>query len=563
MTSSSSNSSDQAASGVRNYLPEIKESRNEEIGFDLSKVKMEPGTEPTNHFAAAYIKQRAAQMRLENSARAPSPDSALSTRKSHNTGLKPSPSFDESMFKGTSDNKEPPNSEPSQSQNDESNMASNVSGSPNSKSKLCHPGTLKTNQKLVQFFILFLLLETESSTNVKDSDNSNVKTKVEEDSKKQEDSTSTVDEKAPNSQDASNAYKSANEDKPKCSPKDDDHEEPKNPSNENNPENQPENLANENQPESTANEKPDEVETHHNDETESATGPKDVAPDEKSSNLNDEVKAQIGTESSEPIDDSGEPNEDAFDDADEKEMDDDELGNLDVDSNMDYQDEEEMDQDAVDDDGAPVTKSESAELIRRESVNLDEVQSPFKKPSDFGFNESGSVSGRSQGGNRVRHRSMESSSDYSESGKSVMDSQQQYQNHLAFCKKPLVGQETICIICLTRCCDKQPKLLTCLHSTCHACFQTALDDARKEHKTVENVTLDDDIAPIEQDVFILCPLCKVSTSETELSDNLFLEPDGEGDSIGIQICEVFASQCSATRLQNDYLIHVLLLLELR
>ncbi|TRY68869.1 hypothetical protein TCAL_05075 [Tigriopus californicus] len=405
-TTSSSNDSDQTT-GIKNYRPEIKESRHEDIGFDLSKVKMEPGTEPTNHFAAAYIKQ-----------------------------------------------------------------------------------------------------PVKSSTNEKESDEAISLPKVEESNNKFEKSTS------PNNEDIANPEKSTEDDEPH------------------------------NAPDVSTTKGSDEIESDQSVKASKnlqPTSSEDAAQDKNSVNPDDEVNDQTGPEHLESIKKSEEPKEEC-DGNDEEEGNEgiaEGSGNPETDVNMDSQEDEEedMEEDEVDEDGAPITKSEPADLIRRESVNSDEVQSPFKKPPDFGFNENGSASGLSQGGNRFRHRSTESFSDCSESGKSVMDSQQQYQTHLAFCKKPLVGQETICIICLTRCCDKEPKLLTCLHSTCQACFQSALDDARKEHKTVESVSLDDDVAPIEQDVFILCPLCKVSTSETELSDNLFLEADGEGDSIGIQVCE--------------------------
>ncbi len=52
----------------------------------------------------------------------------------------------------------------------------------------------------------------------------------------------------------------------------------------------------------------------------------------------------------------------------------------------------------------------------------------------------------------------------------------------------------------------------------------------RDTKAAASVTLDggdDDIAPVEPEVSIQCPLCRVATSEKEAVDNLFLLTDSD------------------------------------
>ena len=111
-----------------------------------------------------------------------------------------------------------------------------------------------------------------------------------------------------------------------------------------------------------------------------------------------------------------------------------------------------------------------------------------------------------------------------------------------FGRKPIVGQDTVCIFCLTRCASKSPKLLTCLHSACDECFQERLQAAKKEKKSAESFTVDEDGCPIAEEVVVICPLCKVSSSEKEIVDNLFLtaseETDMEDDVPETHLCNV-------------------------
>ena len=78
-----------------------------------------------------------------------------------------------------------------------------------------------------------------------------------------------------------------------------------------------------------------------------------------------------------------------------------------------------------------------------------------------------------------RHSSMTPMESDSESENSMVDRRQsateemsaQYAQQLAFYRKPIVGQDTVCMFCLTRCHSKNPKILTCLHSACQDCFK--------------------------------------------------------------------------------------------
>ena len=110
----------------------------------------------------------------------------------------------------------------------------------------------------------------------------------------------------------------------------------------------------------------------------------------------------------------------------------------------------------------------------------------------------------------------------------------------------MVGKDTVCVFCLTRCStkDKRPQLLTCLHSACLDCFKERVENFKKEanasrHKSKETSLKnergcdfndsDEDCCEIVGDcsetdaVVIPCLLCKVSTAEDQVVDNLFLQ----------------------------------------
>ena len=88
----------------------------------------------------------------------------------------------------------------------------------------------------------------------------------------------------------------------------------------------------------------------------------------------------------------------------------------------------------------------------------------------------------------------------------------QYAQQLALYRKPIVGQDTVCMFCLTRCSSKDPIILTCLHSACRDCFKERLEAAAKEKRS-DVVSVDIDGCPIEPEVTVTCPLCKVILSK--------------------------------------------------
>jgi len=60
-------------------------------------------------------------------------------------------------------------------------------------------------------------------------------------------------------------------------------------------------------------------------------------------------------------------------------------------------------------------------------------------------------------------------------------------------------------------------------------FQERLEAASKDTQN-DAICMDEDGCPIEPEVMVTCPLCKVTTSEKEIVENLFLTPsDGLGD----------------------------------
>ena len=108
----------------------------------------------------------------------------------------------------------------------------------------------------------------------------------------------------------------------------------------------------------------------------------------------------------------------------------------------------------------------------------------------------------------------------------------------------MIGRDSVCVFCLTRCSvrEKRPQLLTCLHSACLDCFKERVESCK--NKKAENVTkpeanlpknegvgdgTDDDCCEIIGDcsetksIVVPCLLCKVSTAEDQIRDNLFLQ----------------------------------------
>ena len=110
----------------------------------------------------------------------------------------------------------------------------------------------------------------------------------------------------------------------------------------------------------------------------------------------------------------------------------------------------------------------------------------------------------------------------------------------------MIGKDTVCVFCLTRCStkEKQPQLLTCLHSACLDCFKERVENVKKEiledkRKAKEQklkqeglgdtTDTDEECCEILGDcneaeaVVVPCLLCKVSTAEDQIQDNLFLQ----------------------------------------
>ena len=111
----------------------------------------------------------------------------------------------------------------------------------------------------------------------------------------------------------------------------------------------------------------------------------------------------------------------------------------------------------LDEDGIPVGKGESDATKSESSADGN---SPFKKPY-FRTRNSGSVSDCSE--SATSKLSVESSS--------LAVALKAKKAQLSYYKTPMVGRETVCVFCLEKCAAKEPKLLTCLHSTCAQCFQ--------------------------------------------------------------------------------------------
>ena len=79
---------------------------------------------------------------------------------------------------------------------------------------------------------------------------------------------------------------------------------------------------------------------------------------------------------------------------------------------------------------------------------------------------------------------------------------------------------------LYRCSDRKPKLLSCLHSACSNCFYDQLAEARREDNCADVVDLDGDGIMAAPEV--TCPICRSTTSEEDVIDNLFIQ-GGDSD----------------------------------
>merc|ERR1712218_401183 len=124
----------------------------------------------------------------------------------------------------------------------------------------------------------------------------------------------------------------------------------------------------------------------------------------------------------------------------------------------DMEDEEDEEEEG---EGPDEPEPEVEDSNQESEAETAKSNSPFKRPSD-----AQSVDGlSSKGGIRERHSSMNPMESDSESENSMMDRRQsateemsaQYAQQLAFYRKPIVGQDTVCMFCLTRCHSKNPE----------------------------------------------------------------------------------------------------------
>ena len=232
----------------------------------------------------------------------------------------------------------------------------------------------------------------------------------------------------------------------------------------------------------------------------------------------DEEEADETTEAESEVEkakgEAGGDDETEMDEADEEAVE--EAGLVSDASGVEEEREEGEDEEMADaDEGQTETVEEEPEMEEGQDENGNQadfddttsntsVASPFKKPSG------------ATNCDRKRHRSVDSSSNMSESSESSAVSshhhkadRQAYQQQLAFYRTPMVGRETVCIFCLTKCTpDRDPKLLTCLHSSCAECFKERVDLAAGERRAMQCVD-DDDVSAVQEDLTVACPLCKV------------------------------------------------------
>ena len=91
----------------------------------------------------------------------------------------------------------------------------------------------------------------------------------------------------------------------------------------------------------------------------------------------------------------------------------------------------------------------------------------------------------------------------------------------------LVGVETQCVFCLEKCGGRMPKLLNCLHSACGECFAQKIRESIRDNSSNDVVDLDGEEVQMAPEVS--CPICKATTSEDEVMDNVFAmaDPDNE------------------------------------
>ena len=94
---------------------------------------------------------------------------------------------------------------------------------------------------------------------------------------------------------------------------------------------------------------------------------------------------------------------------------------------------------------------------------------------------------------------------------------------------PLVGTDTECVFCRERCSNNNPRLLTCLMSSCASCFSRKIKESIRDNSANDVVDLDGN--DIQMAPEVTCTVCKATTSEDEVMDNVFAVTDpGEEES---------------------------------
>ena len=88
---------------------------------------------------------------------------------------------------------------------------------------------------------------------------------------------------------------------------------------------------------------------------------------------------------------------------------------------------------------------------------------------------------------------------------------------------PLVGTETECVFCREKCTTNNPKLLTCLMSSCASCFSRRIRDSIRDNSANDVVDLDGN--DIQMAPEVTCTVCNATTSEDEVMDNVFAAID--------------------------------------
>ena len=88
---------------------------------------------------------------------------------------------------------------------------------------------------------------------------------------------------------------------------------------------------------------------------------------------------------------------------------------------------------------------------------------------------------------------------------------------------PSVGTDTECVFCREKCSNNSPKLLTCLMSSCANCFSRKIRESIRDNSANDVVDLDGN--DIQMAPEVTCTVCKATTSEDEVMDNVFAATD--------------------------------------